>query len=278
MTSVQFLLLTISLYYINGVISRTCKCTHFNEPDCDLDKDCKWSPDHTVCRSIQWYYCEMDEECKENRDPNTGEPDPDWPWDCPLYESGEDGEPTRSPIVSANDQDEDKNTHHNNKKTKHKENDEDDVDDEDFLPVLPATTDTDDAGLPDCAGYGELTNQECGCAASGICMGLECMDGPDTNCQNGGVCCCAPKDPYDKKGYCEGVNEGKGQGGPAGGGGGGSAGGQQPPPQGGMNQITLYMFIIAILQDCIVIRRRSRWTTTSTRWWWSGRTATASFS
>eukprot|EP00486_Rosalina_sp_Unknown_P012166 CAMPEP_0201592074 /NCGR_PEP_ID=MMETSP0190_2-20130828/190066_1 /ASSEMBLY_ACC=CAM_ASM_000263 /TAXON_ID=37353 /ORGANISM="Rosalina sp." /LENGTH=563 /DNA_ID=CAMNT_0048050675 /DNA_START=30 /DNA_END=1721 /DNA_ORIENTATION=+ len=236
MTPSQLLFLTLGLYSINGVLSRSCNCPSFCEADCDADSNCKWVPQNGkvgICRTIAWAFCEMDEECRDNRNPVTGKDDPYWPYDCPDFDPTSDCAPTRQPIEQqeeATEEEEDNtNTNHkgNNKhKNKNKNNDEDDLDDEDFLPNEPGTTE--DKDLPDCADYGKLTNQECGCAESGICKGLDCIDGPNVVCQNGGICCCAPRDPHDKIGYCEGVNQAPAAGGAAGGG-----GQQPPPPQGG---------------------------------------------
>ena len=201
------LLLILGLYYINGVISRTCKCTHFGEQTCDYDSDCKWYPDHTVCRSIQWFLCEMDDECRETRLPKTPDPYPDWPWDCPDFEPGSDpDEPTKTPseqaIIDQDDDDQDnddkegKNSKHKNKNNKHKQ---DDMDDDDLLPS-PFTTQVEVTQDPSttCGGYGKLMGIECGCVSGGVCEGESCEDGPTIECDtDGAVCCCGSDCPID---------------------------------------------------------------------------------
>eukprot|EP01084_Bolivina_argentea_P050989 93802_1 len=155
--------IVLGFYLIHTCSSRTCQCLYFNQGDCDRNTECKWFPDNTICRSIQWVFCEEDEKCKAereqrkiNREP---EPDFDWPFDCPEWYNEDD-------IVTETTQVTVTQPHTTEKATE------------------PGTTQL------SCEAMGVLNGETCACADFSACKGLGCEPGPQVSCDNGGICCC----------------------------------------------------------------------------------------
>merc|ERR1719356_996409 len=84
MASMRALFLLLASYHINQSLSASCNCASLSKHECGTNSACQFRssiPDGK-CRAIQWFDCEMNHECSDNRNEITGEEDVDWPYDC----------------------------------------------------------------------------------------------------------------------------------------------------------------------------------------------------
>ena len=207
MATMRALFLLFISYHINVSLSDSCNCAGLNKDDCDSNIACQFKSHRDgICRSVAWFECENDGECTDNRDPITGEEDPDWPYDCDEGNADAAMQPYPMPTKRPMDLDSDSTTTQQ--------------------PLFSTTA----SSTMTCADHGITQNATCVCIVNdaAVCYDSadgDCEDGPDIFCANGGVCCC---------GSCSNKAGGKAMGPPKDGGGdGGSDKMKGPPPKDG---------------------------------------------